>query len=185
MGCPAAVPFAALVDYWFDGEGESLLEPHLFSCSHCSETLGWIARLADEIPGIVRQGGTMVVLTEAVLERLREHGVRVREYRVGPGGSVNCTIAPTDDLVVSHLAAPPLAGLNRLDLVVSTAGGVFRAADIPFDRTSGEIVVAQPTRRLRSLGHATEVAQLVAVDEGGERVLGQYTFNHSPFPAAP
>ena len=184
-GCPAAVPFAALVDYWFDEQAESLLETHLFACSHCSETLGWIAGLADEIPGIVRRGEAMMVLTEAFLECLREQGVHIREYRMGPGGSVNCTIGPTDDLVVAHLEAP-LAGVTRLDLVASSAGGVLRRVnDIPFDRTSGKIVLAPRTRELRSLGHTTEVAQLVAVDDGGERVLGQYTFNHSPFQGAP
>jgi len=184
MGCPEAVPFAALVDYWFDEQGESLLETHLFACSHCSETLGWIAGLAEEIPGIVRQGEAMVVLAQPFLERLREQGVHIREYRIGPGGSVNCTIAPADDLVISYLEAP-LAGVTRLDLVASSAGGLRRMEDIPFDRTSGKIVVAQCTPHLRSLGHATQVTQLVAVDDGGERVLGQYTFNHSPFQGTP
>ena len=179
--CPAAVPFSALVDYWFDEQAESPLEDHLFACSHCSETLEWIAGLAEAIPDIVRQGQTMVVLTEAFLERLREQGVRIREYRIGPGGSVNCTIAPADDLVVSLLEAP-LAGVTRVDLVDASAGAVLRRVnDIPFDGASGKIVIAQHTPALRALGRVTLVSQLVAVDAGGERVLGQYTFNHAPF----
>jgi hypothetical protein len=34
---------------------------------------------------------------------------------------------------------------------------------------------------MRTLPAHREVVRLMAVDAGGERLLGEYTFNHSPF----
>jgi hypothetical protein len=77
-------------------------------------------------------------------------------------GSVNCTIAPEDDLVVAHLEAP-LADIARLDLIFSGPDGAFeiRRGDIPFIPESG--------------------MRLLAIDDHGERVIGDYTFNHTPY----
>lgn len=175
------IGLAALVDYWFDAQEASALEAHLLACDECAGQLAWIVGLADAIPGIARRGDAMVVMTSAMLDRLAAGGVRIREYRLRAGGSVNCTIAPADDLVVARLEAP-LAGVDRLDFVFSPAGGpAHRLEDVPFDPSSGEVVIAQYTPRLRALGHSTEVAQLVAVGARGDAVIGEYTFNHSPF----
>lgn len=174
------IPLATLVDYWFDGLGESPHEEHLLACGDCSERLAWIAGLGEEIRDIVKRGEAMMVLTGGLLKRLAAAGLRVREYRLGPGASVNCTIAPADDLVVAHLEAP-LAGVDRLDVVSSVGPVLHRLHDIPFDPSSGEVLLAPRTRDLRALGHATEVARLIAVGADGEKVIGEYTFNHSPF----
>ena len=47
---------------------------------------------------------------------MKQGGLRLREYRLAPGASVNCTIRADDDFVVSALPAP-LAGVRRVDLV--------------------------------------------------------------------
>jgi hypothetical protein len=180
--CPDGIALDALVEYWLDDPGESSLEAHVFGCDACTAMLEWIAALGEEIPDIVRRGATMLVMPEALLERLRTLGAQLREYRIGPGGSVNCTIAPDDDVVVAHLEAP-LAGVARIDLVGSSAAGVHRATDIPFDATRGTVVLASRSADLRALGHSTIVAQLLSVDVHGERELARYTFHHAPFDA--
>jgi len=175
------ISFAALIDYWFDEQEESPLDAHLLACGECTERLAWLAGLAGEIRDIVKRGETTMIMTPGMLEHLAAEGLRIREYRLGPGGSVNCTIAPADDLVVARLEAP-LGDVSRLDLVASADGVLRRIDDIPFDPASGEIVIAPRTRDLRALGHATEIARLVAVGPGGKTtVIGEYTFNHSPF----
>ncbi|MGE5527007.1 MAG: hypothetical protein ACM3SS_25065 [Rhodospirillaceae bacterium] len=174
------IPLAGLVDYWFDEHGESPHEEHLLACADCSERLAWIAGLGEEIQDIVKRGEAMMVLTGGLLKQLAAAGLRIREYRLRPGASVNCTIAPSDDLVVAHLEAP-LAGVDRLDVVSSVGGVLHRLDDIPFDPSSGEVLLAPRTGDLRGLGHATEVARLVAVGAEGEQVIAEYTFNHSPF----
>ena len=84
-------------------------------------------RLGDGIQQVTRAGDVHAVLTAAFIRRLQQSGVRVREYRLQPGGSVNCTVAPEDDLVVAHLHAP-LGDVERLDLLLDdvTSGARWR-----------------------------------------------------------
>jgi len=178
--CPDGVSFATLVDYWFDDADDAPLDAHVLACDACTASLEWLAALADAIPDVVRRGETLLIMPDALLARLRAQGAQVREYRLRPGGSVNCTIAPTDDVVVAHLEAH-LAGATRIDLVASSAAGAHRATDIPFDPARGSIVLASRSRDLRALGRETFVARLVAVDAHGEREIGRYTFHHAPF----
>jgi hypothetical protein len=121
-------------------------------------------------------------------QRLAGQGMKVREYRLPPGGSVNCSVAPDDDLLVSRLALPPLpAGLQRLDLHVelSLAPGVRHVRhDIPFDAQAGEVVQVVKLAEVRRRPAHTLQATLVAVDGGGERELGRYTFHHGPWGGA-
>jgi hypothetical protein len=160
------------------------LEEHLFACARCSSRLQALANLGAGIRAATRTGGTHAVVSASLLRKLRDDGVRVREYRLGPGGSVACTIAPEDDLVVSCLSAP-LHGVRRLDLVFHDARlpAPMRLEDVAFDPASGEVLLAHNTSLLRSLGKSTNSTQLFAVDDGGEREIGRYTFNHSPWPA--
>jgi hypothetical protein len=178
--CPDGVSFATLVDYWFDAADDAPLDAHVLACDVCTASLEWLAALADAIPDVVRRGETPLIMPDALLSRLRAEGAHVREYRLPPGGSVNCTIAPADDVVVAHLEAQ-LAGATRVDLVASSGTHTHRAADIPFDPARGSIVLASRTRDLRALGRVTFVARLVAVDAHGEREIGCYTFHHAPF----
>jgi len=178
--CPDGVSFATLVDYWLDDLDDAPLDAHVLACDACTASLEWLAALADAMPDVVRRGETLLIMPDALLTRLRAQGAQVREYRLRAGGSVNCTIAPTDDVVVAHLEAH-LAGATRIDLVASSAAGTHRATDIPFDPARGSIVLASRSRDLRALGRETFVARLVAVDAHGEREIGCYTFHHAPF----
>jgi hypothetical protein len=108
----------------------------------------------------------------------------VREYRVARNGSVNCSVAPEDELLVSRLEAP-LAGVRRVDVISylnDAQTDVFR--DVPFDARSGEVVVAPQLAQLRAMPSHRRRLRLLAVDDSGERVLGDYTFNHTPHGAS-
>jgi hypothetical protein len=122
------------------------------------------------------------VLSEDFLRRAAASGLQVREYRVPCNGSVNCTIAPDDDLLVARLEAQ-LTGVERVDLLMlDTHGrGLERVDDIPFDPAAGSVVVASRTSDVRALPKVTSRMRLVAVAQGAERVVGEYTFNHSPW----
>jgi hypothetical protein len=178
--CPDGVSFATLVDYWLDATDDAPLDAHVLACDACTTSLEWLAALADAIPDVVRRGETLLIMPDALLARLRAQGAQVREYRLRPGASVNCTIAPADDVVVAHLEAH-LAGATRIDLVATSGNDTHRAVDIPFDPARESIVLASRTRDLRALGRVTFVARLVAVDAHGEREIGRYTFHHAPF----
>jgi hypothetical protein len=76
------------------------------------------------------------------------------------------------------------AGGDTLSLTTpagSTLGGFLVSQDIAFDPASGEVVFAPSVAELRKLGVTTQRAQLVAVSPEAERVIGNYTFNHSPY----
>jgi anti-sigma factor RsiW len=170
--------FSKLVDYWF-GElapaEEAELEEHFFGCAECSANLAQLAALGAAVRGAWRAGAVRAVISHALLEKMRAAGLRLREYAVPPGGSVSCTIKEADDFVVSRLAAP-LAGVRRVDLV--TAGGRFE--DVPFDAAAGEVLVCPPPAALKRSGAHVDRVSLVAVEAAGERLLGEYTFVHTP-----
>jgi len=51
---------------------------------------------------------------------------------------------------------------------------------VPFDAASGEVLVVPPAAWLKTMAAFTMQMRLIAVDETGERQIGEYTFNHSP-----
>src|SRR5262249_22711132 len=130
VGGPAMTPIGKLIEYWLgelDAAEEAQLEEHLFACAECSSRLQQLVQLAQGLGQAARDGNAVTVLTPSFIKRLQDAGVRVREYRMDPGGSVACTVAPDDDRVVAHLHAP-LADVSRLDMVMrdDTAGSSVR-----------------------------------------------------------
>lgn len=172
---------AALIDYWFGERDDEALEEHFLGCAQCSARLDELAALGAGIRAAFLRGALHVVLPHGFVERIRREGLRLREYRVPAGGSVNCTIVADDDFVVSRLQAP-LAGVERLDLVMLGPAGEARETleDVPFDPAAGEVLVLPSAAALKARTAFTERWRLVAVGAGGARPLGEYTFHHTP-----
>ncbi|MCZ7564964.1 MAG: zf-HC2 domain-containing protein [Burkholderiales bacterium] len=184
--CASPITLATLAEYWLgelDAEREAELDEHLLGCGECSAALAGLAELAGGVRALVRAGAVRTVVTDAFLERLAAAGRKVREYRVPPGGSVNCTVAPDDDLLVSRLEAP-LAGLEQVDVVLLDIPGkpYERLRDVPFDAKAGAVVVTERVDTLRAAPAGRVRVQLYAVRGEAERLLGEYTFNHAPWP---
>ncbi|HEY7665142.1 MAG TPA: zf-HC2 domain-containing protein [Xanthobacteraceae bacterium] len=170
--------FAALVDYWFGDlprEEEAAFEEHLFGCDECTTKLAELVALGGAVRAAWRDGAVRAVISRALFDAMKGEGLCLREYALTPGGSVQCTIAAADDFVVSRLSAP-LADVRRVDLV--TDAGRFE--DVPFDAAAGEVLMCPAPAVLKRRGKFTLRARLLAVDDAGERVLGDYTFEHSP-----
>ena len=170
--------FATLVDYWFGDlarEEEAAFEEHLFGCDECTTKLAELVALGGTVRAAWREGAVRAVISRALLDAMKGEGLRLREYAMTPGGSVDCTIAATDDFVVSRLSAP-LANVRRVDLV--TDAGRFE--DVPFDAAAGEVLMCPAPAALKRKGRFTLRVRLLAVDDAGERELGKYTFEHSP-----
>ena len=184
MTCGNPIPFENLVAWWL-GElpekQEETLEAHVFGCAHCSGRLEELAALASGVRAAVRTGTVSMVVSGSFVETMKQAGLRLREYRLDPGGSVNCTIAADDDAVVSRLHAP-LAGVKRLDVVQvqGTGGPEARLADVPFDAQAGEVLVIPPAAWLKTMPAFTMQMRLIAVSGAGESAIGEYTFRHSP-----
>ena len=179
--------FEALVAWWLgelpEAEAEAI-EEHLFACALCTRRLEVLAALGEGVRAAVRGGLLQAVISKGFLETMRAQGLRVREYEVEPGGRVECTMTAEDDAVVSRVRAP-LAGVKRLDALwrIEAGGRVeeLRAEDVPFDPASGEVLqLPLAPARLRKMPAHTATMRLVAVEEKGERELGEYVFAHTP-----
>jgi hypothetical protein len=176
--------FATLVDYWFgdlEPAREEAFEEHLFGCQHCTCRLEELLRLGAGIRAAFREGAVRAVIPHALREAMRQEGLRLREYRLAPGASVNCTIAAGDDFVVATLQAP-LAHVQRVDVVNIGEHGApeGRFEDVPFDARTGEVLLCPAPAALKKSSAFTSRLQLIAVEGAAERTLGEYTFMHTP-----
>ena len=185
--CAKPIEFEALVAYWL-GElpaaAEAPIEEHIFGCVDCTRRLEELATLVLGIRAAVRNGAVRAVITKPFLEDMKRQGMRIREYRLAPGGRVACTIRADDDAVVSRLQVS-LAGVKRVDALQSLDLGdgdvqQWRLEDVPFDPNADEVLSMPSATALKKLPAHMFRVQLVAVDEAGERPLGEYTFAHTP-----
>ena len=182
--CREPLSLTTLLAYWLgelDDDAERHVEEHFFACAHCSGNLAELVALADTIRSTFESGLLTAVISAAFLERMKHRGMKVREYPVSPGGRVNCTIGASDDAVISRLKAP-LADVARLDVLRIDADGKIRAhyVDVPFDAAAGEVLVCPSAAILKTMPAFLDAMRLIAVDSGGERVLGDYVFDHTP-----
>jgi hypothetical protein len=175
--------FETLVAYWLGelpaAEAEKL-EEHFFACAPCTGRLEWLAGLAEGTRAALRAGTVGMIVTPPFVEAMKRAGMRLREYRLDPGGRVDCTITADDDAVVSRISAP-LAGVTRLDVLRDIDGKQqIESSDVPFDPASQELLFVLRPAMLRKLAAHVVRVRLVSVEEGGRRTLGEYTFNHTP-----
>ena len=179
--CSTPLDLPELLAYWLGElppEQEDEVEAHFLACHECAERLSRLAALAAGVRGAVRAGAVSVVVSAPLLAALGHAGLRLREYRVAPGDSVNCTIGAEDDGVLSRLEAP-LHGVERLDLVEVEWG--TRHEDIPFDPRTGEVLFLPAAAALRKApAHVLNVRLLAVKGANEEAPLAEYRFVHTP-----
>lgn len=184
VSCSRPIDAAVLADYWIaalaDAE-EAAVEEHLLGCDRCGARLRDVIALAEGVRSLAREGCLRMVVSDAFLQRAREDGLRVKEYAPPPGGSVQCTVTADDDLLIGRLAAN-LSGVARADLCFCDERGVeqLRLADIPVRAGASGVVYQESITFMKGAPTNTMIARLVTFDEDGrERLLGEYTFNHT------
>lgn len=177
-----------LLAYWLhetDPAATAAADEHLLHCDACGRTLDELVALGDGVRAAFRAGAVLALTSGAFVDRLSAQGLRLREYRLPHNGSVNCTVAPDDDLLVAHLEAP-LRGVARLDARArfSFEPDVEHALrDLPFDAQNGEVLYMPRIAEVRQMPAHTLELTLLAVDGGESRELGRYTFRHRPWAA--
>lgn len=186
--CMQPIEFAKLVAYWL-GElppaTEASVEEHYLGCADCAGRLEELAALASGLRATVRGGLLRGLVTPRFVEMMKAQGMRVREYRLAPGERVACTIRLDDDVVVGRMRVP-LAGVTRVDVLesldVGDGGAVqqWRLEDVPFDPDSNELLMLPSATALKKMPAHTLRVALVGTDATGERLLGEYTFAHTP-----
>jgi hypothetical protein len=181
--CPERIGTSVLVDYWFGDLSvpeQDRVEEHLMACSDCGRVLGELVAVGEGVRRLASRGAFHVVVSPSFLDAASSRGLRIREYRVSPGGGVACTVTAEDDLVVSRLGGD-FTGIARVDLVAQTEGRPEeRVLDLPVDPSAHELIVAHSMPVLRAMGTCVTRLRLVVPEPGGDRLLGEYTFNHTP-----
>ncbi|MHB1124053.1 MAG: hypothetical protein ACYC0T_15225 [Ramlibacter sp.] len=177
----------ALLDYWLRESGlaeTDAAEEHLMRCDTCGEALDELIALGEGVRSAFRAGEVWVASSEAFAQRVAGEVRRMREYRLPHNGSVNCTVAPDDEVLVTRLAAP-LQRVRRVDVARETSLAPdewVRVEDLPFDPEAGELVLVANIAGIRELPEHTMRVTLLAVEGSGARELGTYTFRHRPWP---
>jgi anti-sigma factor RsiW len=184
MNCPHPIDPAVLADYWLGllaEQEEAAVEEHLLACDACSARLREMIALAEGIRQLAGDGSLRVIVSDTFVKRAAEQGLHVRQYAPPPGGSVACTVAAGDDMLISRLAAD-LGAARRVDLSFCDERGVeqLRLRDIPARAAAGGVIYQESITFAKELPTTTLVARLVGFDASGEtRLLGEYTFNHT------
>jgi hypothetical protein len=184
IDCPNPIDPTVLMDYWLaalSAPAEDAVETHLMSCDECGDRLREAILLADGLRVLARSGSLQVVITDEFAKHAAVTGLHVREYAPPSGGSVQCTVAVEDDLLLARLAVD-LVDASRVDLSWCDGRGVEhqRLADVPIRADSGHVICQQSITWAKASPSATMIARLLAVDDkGAERLLGEYTFHHT------
>ena len=185
LDCSTPVSMATLVDYWA-GDASTIdaerFEEHAFACETCSRRLEAIANLARSVARVATlPGGLGMVATQALIDRLTADGSRMRHYRVQPGETVQCTVGPDDDLSVTYLSAD-FHDVQRVDVVLYAHGREWaRMDDAPIDRVTGQVIYTTGGDLARTFPSITVRVELRSPEkDGSARVLGEYTFEHTP-----
>jgi hypothetical protein len=184
MNCSNPIDAAVLADYWLAAlanSEEEAVEEHLLDCDRCGARLREVIALAEGVRKLAREGSLRMVVSDTFLKRAEEEGLRVRQYAPPPGGGVQCTVTAEDDILIGRLAAN-LSGARRVDLCICDERGVeqLRLPDIPVHAGASSVVYQESITFAKAAPTNKMIARLVTLDEaGGERLLGEYTFNHT------
>jgi hypothetical protein len=191
--CSSPVPLEDLVG-WERGELEPAaadqVEEHFIGCEECSRRLETVVRLGAAISGLVRAGGFPVAVTGSLLDAVVRRGLRVRTYRLAPGDRVACTAGPEDDFVAVRLGMDAEAG-DSVDLVadfvdIETGAHESRLTeDVVVDPVTAEVVYLYPGEAIRSLPRSRWSVTARVRGPKGERRLGPYTLDHTPWEQLP
>jgi hypothetical protein len=184
MNCLNPIDAAILADYWLAAltkPEEEHTEEHLFTCDECGARLRQVIALAEGVRKIAREGSLRMVVSDSFLKRAAEEGLRIREYALPAGGGVQCTVTAEDDILIGRLAAN-LSGAKRVDLCICDERGVeqLRLPDIPIVPGASSVAVQESITFAKAAPSNKMIMRLVTFDEAGsERLLGEYTFNHT------
>jgi hypothetical protein len=174
--CQTPTPFETLAALWTGdlppGEAEAL-EAHLFSCDACAEASDRLGKLVAGLRQAVPP-----VISHAQRDRLVAGGLRLYHTPVQAGIDAEARFTPDVDLLV-HVLQGDLSGAEQVDVDLVDAQGtpVEQLIHVPFDRQSGEILVA--CQRHYQGYPARDPAFLVhAVAGGVRRQVGRYFVRH-------
>jgi hypothetical protein len=141
--CPSPIAFETLVAYW-SGDLSSIesdgVEEHAMGCASCAAASARVAAVGSAIRAQIPP-----VLSRETVAILRERGLRIVDNPVRPGDRKLAIFSPQIDVLLHRLGGLDLSGATQVGLTVKveeTGDVIFQNADVPFDRQSGEVLIA-------------------------------------------
>jgi len=140
--CSHGVTAESWIDFFageLDEEAGERLEQLLFECAHCAaEAERW---------GAVIGGVEIVippVLSTKALLALQDRGEPMNENVMQPGERRRARFPEGGRLLIHRLQGSELASADSVNLELSSPEGasLVRFEDVPFDRATGEVIVA-------------------------------------------
>jgi hypothetical protein len=175
--CAERIAWAELVDYWagdLAAERQDAIDEHLMGCSTCTAESARVAAITEAVRGMLPP----IVSTEMVAV-LRKRGLRVLENPMQPGERKEVVFPSDVDLLLHRLQGLPLgdaASVHFTMLEESTQRVMARADDVPFDRTTGSVLVACQ-KHYASMPHDT-VAEIRVRSASGQESVQRFTILH-------
>lgn len=140
--CSHGVAAESWIDFFageLDEKAGERLEQLLFECPYCAaEAERW---------GAIAGGAELVippVITSTALLQLQSRGELMSENAMQPGEHRRAGFPDGGKLLIHRLQGLDLTRADRVNLALSTPTGapLARFEDVPFDRTTGEVVIA-------------------------------------------
>jgi hypothetical protein len=172
------IAFETLVALWSNDLAPSeaaAVEEHLFACDECAAASDRVGRLAaglrDALPPVI---------SAAHRDRLVASGKRIAFTPCDADASATARFAPDIDLLV-HALRGDLSRAERVDVDLVAPDGVVRLAfeHVPFDRTTGEVLIACQRHYEQLFPPGVDPFFRVHAHEGGvRRRVGDYLVHH-------
>ena len=174
--CANPIPFETLLALWtgeVPNQAAATLEEHLFSCDECAPAFERFAGLAIGLREFIP-----AVISHDHRDRLLAQGARICNTPVEANRLAHARFAPELDLLV-HVLKADLSGADRVDLeaIAPDATWQFLFELVPFDRTTGEVLVACQ-RHFEIMFPGDPIFRLYAVSAGQRKHLGDYRVEH-------
>lgn len=177
-----SIPLDELIRYWqgrLPEDREVTVEEALFEDAATARRLDALASLDAGIHNLVEAGKVQTALTVGAVDAMKDAGLEVRTYQVGPGETVPCTVALEDFVVIRLRGEFPVGG--RIDVLME---GTFEGEppqsehydDVPVDRRTGELVFVYPGDRIRALPRSQFRYRVTS----GSLKLGEFGLDHTP-----
>jgi hypothetical protein len=176
--CATPIGDEQLIAYWahdLDEATAARVEEHLFSCDACTLACKRIAQVAEAIRTMIPP-----VISRNDLEALRARGLKIEENAVDVGTRKSCLFRSGVDILLHVLRGLDLSHTERVRVTVSdeiSGAVIFESADAPFDRATGEILIA--CQRHFASFPPNVVFDVSAIDGQGGARNGRFVVPHA------
>jgi hypothetical protein len=175
--CHSPIALETLVAYWAGdlepAEGDAV-EEHVMGCPSCTTASARVAAVSEalraQIPPVLSSDG---------VAKLRARGARIVDNPVLPGERKPAVFSAGIDVLLHRLGGLDLARAARVDLKVmveETGDVLLQTSDVPFERETGEILVACQ-KHYSAFPPNIEFA-VHAYDDAGHETVTHYTVPH-------